>query len=44
MDLFDLINWLWMAYNLGLLESPDDGGRFEVVFVGDAIPGSNNAH
>ena len=43
MDIFDLIDWLLMAYLLGLLGG-DNGGTIDLVFVGDAIPGTINAH
>jgi hypothetical protein len=44
MNMFDLINAILMAYLLGLLGAPNDGSGIELVFVGDAIPGTINGH
>ena len=47
MDMFDLIDLIMRLYFLRWIESlfaSDPVSRFELVFVGDAIPGTINGH
>jgi len=42
MDMFDLIKQLLMAYFIRVLLADLDGSTIELVFIGDAIPGTIN--
>ena len=44
MDAFDLINWMLTLYYLRRLGFFNDGSSIELVFIGDAIPGTINGH